>query len=546
MMAKTFLILLTSSILVISIGSIYLNYLINKRFREIVADSSKGLYQVEYSKANFNILTAKLTIHDFELKGDSNTYRKMVAAHKAPRYLINGSAKELVITKLSWIRYYFSKKIHAGTFSIINPIVHLTRFKDNEKDTVPNSPSTIDEMILQGINSLELNNFLIVDAVVNYRNQDNSTTKSPAYKFEKFNLNIDDLAIRKKDNNDSGGVSFSNYKGSLSQFKRTSEDRMYVMQFDNLRFNSGNPSVEIDSMMLKPILSRNDYGSKVPYQKTRSDLKLDKMVITGLDMNSVLDKGEIHAKDLKIGGGYWKLFLNRNAAVPPAKTQVVPTQKLLNLPIPILVDTLRVTKFLLRYEELSPNAESAGLIFFSNLNATLSNITNIPSQIRSNNHLLANFNTRLMDKGDFKVNFDFLLDDTTGQFSVKVQLNGIDAVALNPIFIPLNKLEITKGRIGNLKASGSGNENQASGDVSLLYKDLHVDLLKEDKNADTMKKKTLASMVANIMIWNDNPRENEPVRAAKNIAIRRAPNRSFFNMLFMVIFTGVGEIVVKK
>jgi hypothetical protein len=105
---------------------------------------------------------------------------------------------------------------------------------------------------------------------------------------------------------------------------------------------------------------------------------------------------------------------------------------------------------------------------------------------------------------------------------------------------------IKKGTIDELHCTGSGNEYAIHGDVSLLYHDLHIAVMGKDKDADTMKKKTVISMVANILVKNDNPKKDEPIRVANNISLKRDSRKSYFNMLWMALFTGVVKIASGK
>jgi hypothetical protein len=88
-----------------------------------------------------------------------------------------------------------------------------------------------------------------------------------------------------------------------------------------------------------------------------------------------------------------------------------------------------------------------------------------------------------------------------------------------------------------------GDQNFIQGNISLLYHDLHVAVLEEDEENGGLKKKTFTSFVANILVKNDNPRKDEPARTANNIVLKRDPKKSFFNLIWMALFTGIGQIV---
>jgi hypothetical protein len=159
--------------------------------------------------------------------------------------------------------------------------------------------------------------------------------------------------------------------------------------------------------------------------------------------------------------------------------------------------------------------------------------------------MVANLDARLMGTGKFDARFDFLLSDPSGKFSVEARLGKMEGELLNPGFVALNKVEIKKGTIDELHCTGTGNESAIHGDVSLLYHDLHIAVMKRDNDADTMKRRSVVSMVANAFVINDNPKKDEPIRVANNISLTRDRRKSYFNMLWMALFEGIIKITAK-
>jgi hypothetical protein len=107
-------------------------------------------------------------------------------------------------------------------------------------------------------------------------------------------------------------------------------------------------------------------------------------------------------------------------------------------------------------------------------------------------------------------------------------------------------VEIKKGVLDEMTCRGSGNQNALRGDVALLYHDLHIAVLEKDEESGGFKRKTFTSLAANILVKNDNPKKDEAIRTAKNIFLKRDPQKSYFNLLWMALFTGIGQIVAGK
>ncbi|RYG28909.1 MAG: hypothetical protein EOO01_39030 [Chitinophagaceae bacterium] len=85
----------------------------------------------------------------------------------------------------------------------------------------------------------------------------------------------------------------------------------------------------------------------------------------------------------------------------------------------------------------------------------------------------------------------------------------------------------------------SGDNYKAGGDLIMLYDGLKVSTLKMEDDNKGYKRKGLVSLLANAIVKNKNPSGGETRTAKMNND--RNTNRSFFNLLWKSIFTGVKE-----
>jgi hypothetical protein len=146
-------------------------------------------------------------------------------------------------------------------------------------------------------------------------------------------------------------------------------------------------------------------------------------------------------------------------------------------------------------------------------------------------------------KSAVNARFEFDLSRPDGSFTSWVRANQIEAYQLNPILAPVAKIEARKGMLRQLEAIVHGNENHATANVSLKYDGLKIDML--EVAGDSLIKKGLRSVFANILILDDNPKDGV-LRTANGVFIRRGFGRSFFNMIWLSVSTGVQQIIAKK
>ena len=61
--------------------SIYLTRMVNGRLRELVLESSNGLYKLDYSKVSVNALTGNLSVYDARLTPDTTVFAQLQQHH---------------------------------------------------------------------------------------------------------------------------------------------------------------------------------------------------------------------------------------------------------------------------------------------------------------------------------------------------------------------------------------------------------------------------------------------------------------------------------
>ena len=91
----------------------------------------------------------------------------------------------------------------------------------------------------------------------------------------------------------------------------------------------------------------------------------------------------------------------------------------------------------------------------------------------------------------------------------------------------------------------TGNENAATGNLSMQYDNMDI-LLNKVEADKSLNKKGLFSFLANrLVIYKENPMKDDPERKAENITVQRDATRSFFNLVWKTMFTAAGEIVLR-
>lgn len=195
----------------------------------------------------------------------------------------------------------------------------------------------------------------------------------------------------------------------------------------------------------------------------------------------------------------------------------------------------------LSYSEYNPGMDKTGTIYIDDINGEITNITNIPKQIKHHKLLTIKSSGLFMHKLPMTNGFKFDLSKyKTGDFTMDLDIGEIDSTILNRITKPLGEFMLKKGSIQKGIAHVKGDNFKATGKGQLLYRDLYLIGLKKDKDKPgNIKKKTITSFFGNVfLIKNANPSKGKPSRYV-DFAFERELKTTFFSLVWKTIFLGI-------
>ncbi|MEO6812924.1 MAG: hypothetical protein ABI172_03290 [Ginsengibacter sp.] len=329
---------------------------------------------------------------------------------------------------------------------------------------------------------------------------------------------------------------------AVSKFSINSKDKMYHFYFSGIVLNSLQKQLKISTFSINPFLSEAKFADKAHFQKDRYDIKMGGISLRGITMEDLLDN-KIVASELVVNSVTTKIYHDLTKPIEKkSKIGNYPSQILKKINLPINISKATLENAYIEYKEREKISDSTGVVNFSNSKLILTNITNIPSAIKANNALNISFETKALNAISLKGNFKFLLNSDEGNFYANASVAAFDAKLLNQISVPMALIKVNTGKINSIDFHFTGNNTSAEGDFEMQYENLKVDVLKRDKkNNNRIKKKGLLSLVANIIVKNSNPGKGN-LRKVKP-SFDRDIYKSFFNLLWKMIFTGMKETV---
>jgi len=328
---------------------------------------------------------------------------------------------------------------------------------------------------------------------------------------------------------------------ALSSLSVRSDDETYTYQFKDILVNSLQKQLSINSFNIIPFAGESQFANKFNFQKDRFDVQLSGIFLKDIDMNSIIDK-ELIASELIINNVSAKIYRDLHKPLErKSKIGNYPSQLLMSLKNPVNVSKATINSANIEYTEHEFLTGEKGVINFSDTKLNISNITNIPSEIAKNNALNISFESNALGEIPLNGNFKFILNSDNGNFIANGHVSGFDALKLNKVSVPMALIKINTGEINSIDFHFTGNNTIAKGDFVMKYKDLKVEILKRDKITKQVKKRGFLSLAANLMLQNNNPGK-QGLRKG-NPTFQRDIHKSFFNLVWKTIFTGMKKTV---
>jgi len=189
-----------------------------------------------------------------------------------------------------------------------------------------------------------------------------------------------------------------------------------------------------DSIQVIPDAGKFEFSRKLGYETDRFDALIP-FVRADNVFFSFNDSSQITAGFTEIQI-YLKVF--RDKRLPfVKKNKLLPIAQLQDLPFDLLIDSLKVTKSYVEYEEFAEGSAEAGKVYFDNLYATITNINN--SSTTGNTQMRAQAN--LVGQGNVKLFVTFPLNtDKTSQLAGSIVDFRIPEI--NPMLTPATNIKV--------------------------------------------------------------------------------------------------------
>lgn len=325
----------------------------------------------------------------------------------------------------------------------------------------------------------------------------------------------------------------------------TTKDGLYAVKLKNLDLNDVNKNLKIAKITMLPLMSWGNYVKNLKTQHDYYEVTINNLFLSGLSTNELINDGKLTADLLSLSPN---IKSSNDRTIPFDKTSKVgmyPHQQLMAMELPIDIKKVNIVNGWVTYRERGRLSNKVGDVVFKKINGSITGVTNTASGIAKEKNMVLDAKAEFLSGTTVNTKWTMPLQKLGGNNIVTGNFSSINTTALNKVIEPLGMASIRKGTIDGLQFKWSGNDYKSTGEATLLYHNLKIDVLKSgDKTDNDLEKKDLLSFAANVLIKNSNPRNGNT--RSSSMENSRDTTKSYFNFIFKSILAASKRTLLKS
>jgi hypothetical protein len=518
--------------------NMYKRHLAKKGVQDTVANKTNGLYGMEVGKLDFDEVAGNLSVTNVQLTADSNVYSQLESVNDAPSVVMNISIPSLTVAGVQTPRALLSSEIVGRKVMIMNPRIELL-FTGRGKDSLKSVPDKeVYRQILGNLEMIKIDTLSIVNATLVTRDK---KTGNIRMQLDSVTIDLFRIAVDSAHDKDTTRILFAEQvEVNVKTARWTSKNKLYNYKVRDVKVSSGEKKLSVNEVSINPSLPEQKFLQQFKYATDRFDVSFYQVRMAGVSIPMLL-RQQVAADSLVSGRS--SIHIYRDLSFPHDKQNRVgtyPGQAIMKLPIALTIKTAVFNNSFIEYKERNAKSEKSGKVQFYNAGVRVDNLTN-NKKLLAEKSMRIQFNAQFLNKAATKAVIHFPASNN-GKFTIEGDVGGMPAETVNILTEPMGLARVEHGTLTSLHFEFTGNDYGTDGKLVMLYDDLKLSLLKKDSVDNTLDKKGLVSLLANMKVKDANPGKKGEIRQA-TVHYDRDVSKSFFNLIWKSVFTGIKESV---
>ena len=510
------------------------------KLQELVSKGSGGLYRLSIREVEPDILASTISLKNIRLTPDTAVLHQLQAAHRQPADVFSFALDSLRIEGLGIKDLLEKDVIDLKSILVLAPTIEIFHQRP-EKGGKPED-QTLYQRLRQQLRHLGIGQLTVRRGTVIVHQY----AKKKAARFEDVEASLSDILMDSTTQNDRERFLFAKTAElSTRNINWRTADGLYDTHIAKATLVATSNRLSISGMEMKPLYGKDEFQNHIKVMTERFALKVPALELHGVDWWSLLNQDRLEATSADLNNAWFSVYLDHRKPSSGPHGPSFPHQLLMGLAFKLHIATLNVNHLDIESEEFSELSGKPGTLYVSNLQGTITNLTNMSEHIRKQSHTRVEASALFMHTIKARLGLDFdLAHYKNGNFGATLSATDFDPLVINPLAEPMGLFRVERGRVQELSARIKGNNAGAGGDVQFRYNKLRVSALEKDKrNPGELNKKHVTSVLANVLVVkDDNPAGSKAPRTA-TAQFKYNQRTSFFNLIWKTTFVGILDIV---
>ena len=491
------------------------------------ADKSHNL---TIGKANYKLSEGLLKISDFKLKPLENIQQN----NQREYYTLD--FPDLTLTDFNLLKFIEDKTIVASDLILNNPEFEINDKRIEKRTTFSPYHIGLYPTIKDYIKKIDVSQVDINDGTLNLEYY------KPVH-LNHLNLIGTNFLIDKNSDQQERLFSCENLICEMKNMKGKTKDGFYNYGIENIRINNKG-DFTVTGMSLNPAYPEAEFNRRKVYQDDYITINHVDLTGNGFDIKRYVDNEEISVKKSNFLFDQVEIYRNNHYPLPKDFRIEMPQKSLRDMSQKFIADSISVSCNRLKYRELEPQASQETKLFFTDIQSTISHLTNIKENLSSDQFAYLTVNGKLMGIGDINAKIDMNLRSLGNEFTMEAECGMMPLRYLNPITEAGMKLSIKEGINNKLSVYFEANEDSSVGHMKFSYNDLKISVL-SDKDGLVKEDKFISFLANTLAVKSDNPRPGR-ILIPSSVYAKRESDKSFVNYCWRSVFSGIKNTLGMK
>lgn len=486
-------------------------------------DFPDKIHNLTIEKTNYQSSNGLLKITDFKIQPGKE------ATGNLEREYYNLSFPDLTLNNFNIIDFLENKTIISSLLTVNNPTFEIKGSGKGKKQSFNPYRIKLYSSIKESIEKIDIAQILVNNASVDLNS-------SKPLHLKQINLSGKSFLVDKNSDTSEKLLLCKSLSVELNHLNGKTKGGYYNYGIEKITLNEQGRFTLV-GMSLIPAYSEAEFNRKKVYQEDYVTITRADCLGQGFDLKRFFEKNEIAIGKSNFTFDKVEIYRNNHCPASPNLTIKMPQTELRDLNQKFIADSIFIHCNRFSYREFEPQATTETKLFFTDLNSTISNMTNIRQYLKNDPDAHLQIGAKLMGKGEMNVKLDLNILSDKNKFRVEAECGPMSLQLMNPVTEPSMKLSIKEGFNNKLTTYFEADEDTSSGFMKFSYSDLKISVL-NDKDGSMNEDKFISFIANTFAVKSDNPRQGKDLIPV-NVKARHDKQRSFVNYCWVSVFSGI-------